>query len=143
MNQTMPWLSLSILVPIVAALFIPFIPDKGDGKVVRWYGLSITLVTFLITVAAYLTGYDPSVSGLQMVEKVSWIPSLGLQWSVGADGLSMPLILLTSFITSLASLAAWPLRFKPKLFYFLLLLMNGGQIMVFAVQDLILFFLSW
>ena len=107
MNQTMPWLSLSILVPIVAALFIPFIPDKGDGKVVRWYGLSITLVTFLITVAAYLTGYDPSVSGLQMVEKVSWIPSLGLQWSVGADGLSMPLILLTSFITSLAALAAW------------------------------------
>ena len=143
MNQTMPWLSLSILVPIVAALFIPFIPDKGDGKVVRWYGLSTTLVTFLITVAAYLTGYDPSVSGLQMVEKVSWIPSLGLQWSVGADGLSMPLILLTSFITSLAALAAWPLRFKPKLFYFLLLLMDGGQIMVFAVQDLILFFLSW
>ena len=142
MNQTMPWLSLSILVPIVAALFIPFIPDKGDGKVVRWYGLSTTLVTFLITVAAYLTGYDPSVSGLQMVEKVSWIPSLGLQWSVGADGLSMPLILLTSFITSLAALAM-ALRFKPKLFYFLLLLMDGGQIMVFAVQDLILFFLSW
>jgi NAD(P)H-quinone oxidoreductase subunit 4 len=55
----------------------------------------------------------------------------------------MPLILLTSFITSLAALAAWPLRFKPKLFYFLLLLMDGGQIAVFAVQDLILFFLSW
>ena len=47
------------------------------------------------------------------------------------------------FITSLAALAAWPLRFKPKLFYFLLLLMDGGQIAVFAVQDLILFFLSW
>ena len=139
----MPWLSLAILFPIVASLIIPLIPDKGDGKVVRWYGLSITLITFLITVAGYLNGYDPSISDLQMSERVSWVPSLGLTWSVGADGLSMPLILLTSFITSLAALAAWPLRFKPKLFYFLLLLMDGGQIAVFAVQDLILFFLAW
>jgi len=139
----MPWLSLSILFPIAAALLIPFIPDEREGKVTRWYGLSITLITFLITVVAYRTGYDPSVSGLQMAERVDWIPSLGLRWSVGVDGLSMPLILLTSFITSLAALAAWPLRFKPKLFYFLLLLMDGGQIAVFAVQDLILFFLSW
>ena len=60
----------------------------------------------------------------------------------GVDGLSMPLVLLTSFITSLAALAAY-LKFKPKLFYFLLLIMDGGQIMVFAVQDMILFFLSW
>ena len=139
----MPWLSLSILFPIAAALLIPLIPDEREGKVTRWYGLSITLITFLITVVAYRTGYDPSVSGLQMAERVDWIPSLGLRWSVGVDGLSMPLILLTSFITSLAALAAWPLRFKPKLFYFLLLLMDGGQIAVFAVQDLILFFLSW
>ena len=139
----MPWLSLSILFPIAAALLIPLIPDEREGKVTRWYGLSITLITFLITVVAYRTGYDPSVSGLQMAERIDWIPSLGLRWSVGVDGLSMPLILLTSFITSLAALAAWPLRFKPKLFYFLLLLMDGGQIAVFAVQDLILFFLSW
>ena len=137
----MPWLSLAILFPIVAAFVIPFLPD--GNKVVRWYGLGTTLTTFLITVAGYIKGYDPAVSTLQMVDRVSWIPDLGLTWSVGADGLSMPLILLTSFITSLAALAAWPVTFKPKLFYFLLLLMNGGQIMVFAVQDLILFFLSW
>ena len=90
-----------------------------------------------------MNGYDPDISGLQMAERYSWVPQLGLTWSVGADGLSMPLILLSSFITSLAALAAWPVTFKPKLFYFFLLLMDGGQIMVFAVQDLILFFLSW
>jgi NAD(P)H-quinone oxidoreductase subunit 4 len=83
------------------------------------------------------------VSGLQLVERVQWLPDLGLAWSLGADGLSMPLILLTSFITSLACLAAWPVTFKPRLFYFLLLAMNGGQIAVFAVQDLLLFFLAW
>ena len=137
----MPWLSLAILFPIVCALGIPLLPE--GRRVVRWYGLITSLITFLISVAAYIYGYDPSVAGLQMAERVSWVPQLGLTWSVGVDGLSMPLILLTSFITSLAALAAWPVTFKPKLFYFLLLVMNGGQIMVFAVQDLILFFLSW
>ena len=142
-NATVPWLSLAILFPIVGSLLVPFIPDAGDGRQVRWYSLGITLVTFLITVAAYLNGYDPNLSGLQLAERVSWLPDLGLTWAVGADGLSMPLILLTSFITTLACLAAWPVSFKPKLFYFLLLAMDGGQIAVFAVQDMLLFFLAW
>ena len=123
-----PWLSASILLPIGASLLIPFVPDHGDGRQVRWYALGVTLTTFLLTVGAYLNGYDPSESGLQLVERVQWLPSLGLAWSVGADGLSMPLILLTSFITALACLAAWPVSFKPKLFYFLLLAMDGRQI---------------
>ena len=140
---TFPWLSLSILFPIVGAFIVPFVPDDGDGKQVRWFALGIALTTFLITAAAYLTGYDPSYSGLQLSERVSWLPNLGLTWAVGADGLSMPLILLTSFITALAVLAAWPVTFKPKLFFFLILAMDGGQIAVFAVQDMLLFFLAW
>jgi NAD(P)H-quinone oxidoreductase subunit 4 len=138
-----PWLSAAILLPITASLLIPFVPDEGDGRKVRWYALGIALVTFLLTVGGYLNGYDPSSDALQLVERVSWLPDLGLAWSVGADGLSMPLILLTSFITALACLAAWPVSFKPKLFYFLLLAMDGGQIAVFAVQDMLLFFLAW
>jgi len=138
-----PWLSASILFPIAAALCIPFIPDQGEGKQVRWFALGVALITFLLTVGGYLNGYDPSNPDLQLVEKVNWLPDLGLAWSVGADGISMPLILLTSFITALAVLAAWPVSFKPRLFYFLLLAMDGGQIAVFAVQDMLLFFLAW
>ena len=138
-----PWLSAAILFPIAASLLIPFVPDAGDGRRVRWYALGVALVTFLLTVGGYLTGYDPSDPGLQLAQRVSWLPDLGLAWSVGADGISMPLILLTSFITSLACLAAWPVTFKPRLFYFLLLAMDGGQIAVFAVQDMLLFFLAW
>lgn len=138
-----PWLSAAILLPIAASLLIPFVPDAGDGRQVRWYALGVALITFLLTVGGYLNGYDPSSDALQLVERVSWLPELGLAWSVGADGLSMPLILLTSFITALACLAAWPVTFKPKLFYFLLLAMDGGQIAVFAVQDMLLFFLAW
>ena len=142
-GDSFPWLSLSIFFPIVGSLIVPFFPDEGDGKKVRWFALSIALITFLITVAAYINGYDISKEGLQLSERVPWLPDLGLTWAVGADGLSMPLILLSSFITALAVLAAWPVTFKPKLFFFLILAMDGGQIAVFAVQDMLLFFLAW
>ncbi|MEB3226697.1 MAG: NAD(P)H-quinone oxidoreductase subunit 4 [Synechococcus sp.] len=137
-----PWLSTTILFPIVAALFLPLIPDK-DGKTVRWYALSIGLIDFAIIVTAFYTGYDFGNPSLQLVESYTWVEAIDLRWSVGADGLSMPLILLTGFITTLAILAAWPVSFKPKLFYFLMLLMYGGQIAVFAVQDMLLFFFTW
>ena len=138
-----PWLSLSILFPIVCAFIVPFFPDKGQGKEVRWFALVVALITFLITIGAYINGFDINNENVQLRESVSWLPKLGLTWTVGADGISMPLILLTSFITALAVLAAWPVSFKPKLFFFLILAMDGGQIAVFAVQDMLLFFLAW
>ncbi|MBP5974776.1 NAD(P)H-quinone oxidoreductase subunit 4 [Brasilonema sp. CT11] len=137
-----PWLTTIILFPIAASLLIPFIPDK-DGKTVRWYSLIIGLIDFALIVIAFYTGYDFSNPDLQLFESYSWLPQIGLNWSVGADGLSMPLIILTGFITTLAMLAAWPVTLKPKLFYFLILAMYGGQIAVFAVQDMLLFFLVW
>lgn len=143
MNITnIPWLTLIILFPIVAALFIPIIPDK-DGKTVRWYSLIVGLIDFAFIIYAFYNNYDLSNPNLQLVESYTWLPQIDLKWSVGADGLSMPLIILTGFITTLAIMAAWPVTLKPKLFYFLMLAMYGGQIAVFAVQDMLLFFLVW
>ena len=138
-----PWLSISILFPIGCAFLIPFFPDKGEGKEVRWFALVVALITFLVTVGSYINGFDINNENVQLKESLDWLPKLGLTWTVGADGISMPLILLTSFITALAVLAAWPVKFKPKLFFFLILVMDGGQIAVFAVQDMLLFFLTW
>ncbi|MBW4601739.1 MAG: NAD(P)H-quinone oxidoreductase subunit 4 [Calothrix sp. FI2-JRJ7] len=137
-----PWLTTIILLPIAASLLVPIIPDK-DGKTVRWFALIVGLVDFALIVAAFYTGYDFSNPDLQLVESYPWVPQLDLNWSLGADGLSMPLIILTGFITTLAILAAWPVTLKPRLFYFLILAMYGGQIAVFAVQDMLLFFLVW
>ncbi len=138
-----PWLTTTILFPIVGALLIPFIPDKGDGKTIKWYALTIGLIDFIILVYAFYTRYDFANPDLQLVESYPWVPQIDLNWSVGADGLSMPLILLTGFISTLAVLASWPVTLKPRLFYFLILSMYGGQIAVFAVQDMLLFFLTW
>ncbi|MDX2215108.1 MAG: photosynthetic/respiratory NAD(P)H-quinone oxidoreductase subunit D1 [Oculatellaceae cyanobacterium bins.114] len=137
-----PWLTTVILFPIAASLLIPFLPDK-DGKTVRWYALTVGLIDFAILVYAFYSQYDLSNPEMQLVESYSWVSTLDLKWSVGADGLSMPLILLTGFISTLAILASWPVTLKPRLFYFLMLAMYGGQIAVFAVQDMLLFFLVW
>lgn len=125
------------------ALFIPIVPDRGDGKTIRWYALVVGLINFVAIVYAFCEGYDFTRPDLQLIESYSWVPQLGLNWSVGADGLSMPLILLTGFISTLAILASWPVTLKPRLFYFLMLAMYGGQIGVFAVQDMLLFFFMW
>ncbi|MEM9156473.1 MAG: NAD(P)H-quinone oxidoreductase subunit 4 [Cyanobacteria bacterium P01_F01_bin.33] len=139
-----PWLSTAILYPAIAALFIPLIPDpEGKGRPIRWYALFIGITAFAIVTAGFVVNYDFSYSGLQLQEHYDWVPQVGLSWSVGADGISMPLILLTAFITTLAILASWPVTWKPRLFYFLLLFMYGAQIGVFAVQDMLLFFLMW
>jgi NAD(P)H-quinone oxidoreductase subunit 4 len=137
-----PWLTTIIMFPIVAAMAIPFLPDE-KGRTVRWYSLIVALIDFAIIVYAFINHYDMHSSGMQMVESYTWVPQIDLKWSVAVDGLSMPLVLLTGFITTLATLAAWPVTFKPKLFYFLMLVMYGGQVAVFVVQDMLLFFLVW
>ncbi len=141
--ENFPWLTFIIAFPIVMALAVAFVPDKGDGKTIRWFALVVGLINFAAIAYAFCTKYDYSNPGLQLVEKYAWVPQLGLNWSVGVDGLSMPLVLLTGFITTLAILASWPVTLKPRLFYFLLLSMYGAQIAVFAVQDMLLFFLTW
>jgi len=138
-----PWLTFVILFPVVMSPFVFVIPDKGDGRTVRWYALIVGLIDFTVLVYGFCNQYDMNSTKLQLVESYSWVPQLNLNWTVGADGLSMPLILLTGFITTLAILASWPVSLKPRLFYFLMLAMYGGQIGVFAVQDMLLFFLFW
>jgi NADH:ubiquinone oxidoreductase subunit 4 (subunit M) len=73
-----------------------------------------------------------------LVEDYTWLPQIGLHWSFAVDGLSMPLVILTGLITTLAIFAAWKIEHKPRLFYFLMLLMYSAQIGVFMAQDLLL-----
>jgi NAD(P)H-quinone oxidoreductase subunit 4 len=137
-----PWITTIILLPIVAAIAIPLIPDK-EGTTVRWYGLGVALTNFALMIYAFWQDYDFHSSAYQLVEKYAWVPQLGLNWSVAVDGLSMPLILLTGLINTLAIFAAWKVTNKPRLFYGLMLVMYSAQIGVFVAQDLLLFFLMW
>lgn len=138
----MPWLTIITMLPLVAALPIPLIPDK-DGRTIRWYALGVGLVDFALMIYVFGSNYLLQSADLQLSESYRWIPQLGLNWSLAVDGMSMPLILLTGLVTTLAMLAAWNTTKKPKLFYALMLVMYSAQIAVFATQDLMMFFLVW
>ena len=137
-----PWLTTITLLPFIAALFIPLIPDK-DGKTIRWYAFGAGLIDLVLIAFISLRHYDFHNPAFQLVETYSWIPQLGLSWSLGADDLSWPLVLLTGLVNVLSIVAAWQVRKKPKLFFFLLLCMISAQIGVFLAKDLLLFFLMW
>lgn len=142
MTTPFPWLSTIILLPLAAALFIPIIPDK-DGRTVRWYALGVGLADFSLSLYALWKHYDFSEAGYQLSESVTWLPQLGINWSLAIDGLSMPLVVLTGLVTTLSILAGWQVKEKPRLFYFLMLVMYSAQIGVFCAQDLVQFFLIW
>lgn len=137
-----PWLTTIILFPLIAALVIPLIPDKYS-KFVRWYALGVGLTDFLLMIYVFWQNYNPSDSGFQMAEKYAWVPQLGLNWSLSVDGLSVPLVLLAGFVTTLSMLSAWQVDRKPKLFFFLILLLYSAQLGVFMAQDALLLFIAW
>ena len=141
-NIQIPWLTAIIFLPLIASLAIPVIPDK-EGKKVRLYALGVGIVDLVLMVYAFWYNYNLETTELQLTETYKWIPQLGLNWSVGVDGLSMPLIILSGLISTLAILASWQVTHRPKLFYFLVLVLYSAQIGVFAAQDLLLFFLMW
>ena len=142
MISEFPWLTAIIAFPLIAALAIPVLPDT-DGKNVRLYALGIGILELCLIIYTFTTQYDSNNPDLQLVERYSWIPQLGLNWSLGVDGLSMPLVVLTGFVTTLATFAAWNIQIKPRLFYSLMLVMYSAQIAVFLAQDLLMFFMLW
>ncbi|WP_413167314.1 NAD(P)H-quinone oxidoreductase subunit 4 [Capilliphycus salinus ALCB114379] len=142
MSSQLPWLTTIILLPLLASLAIPILPDK-EGRTIRWYALGVGLLDLVLTIFCFWTHYNLDNSGFQLTETYAWIPQLGLNWSVAVDGLSMPLIALTGFVNTLAILASWNVTKKPRLFYALMLVLYSAQLGVFAAQDLLLFFLMW
>ncbi|MBW4663166.1 MAG: NAD(P)H-quinone oxidoreductase subunit 4 [Chroococcus sp. CMT-3BRIN-NPC107] len=142
MAAQFPWLTTIILLPAIAALLIPVLPDK-DGKRVRWYAVGIAIADLVLICYAFWQNYDSSSATFQLAESYAWMPQLKLNWAVSVDGLSAPLVLLAGFVTTLAIFSAWQVDHRPKLFYMLMLLLYSAQIGVFVAQDLLLFFIMW
>ena len=137
-----PWLTTIILFPLLAALVIPALPDQED-KTIRLYSLGVGLIELALTLVAFWQNYDLNNPELQLVETYPWVPQLGLNWTLAVDGISMPLIVLTALVTTLAIAAGWNVTKKPRLFYALMLVLYSAQIGVFAAGDMLLFFLMW
>nr|YP_010756799.1 NdhD [Hermannia pinnata]UNV38517.1 NdhD [Hermannia pinnata] len=137
-----PWLTIIVVLPIFAGSLIFFLPHRGN-KLIKWYTICICIFELLLTTYAFCYHFRLDDPLMQLAEDYKWINFFDFYWRVGIDGLSIGPILLTGFITTLATLAAWPVTRDSRLFHFLMLAMYSGQIGSFSSRDLLLFFIMW
>nr|YP_010459701.1 NADH-plastoquinone oxidoreductase subunit 4 [Gymnospermium odessanum]YP_010459788.1 NADH-plastoquinone oxidoreductase subunit 4 [Gymnospermium peloponnesiacum]UUC03497.1 NADH-plastoquinone oxidoreductase subunit 4 [Gymnospermium odessanum]UUC03584.1 NADH-plastoquinone oxidoreductase subunit 4 [Gymnospermium odessanum]UUC03671.1 NADH-plastoquinone oxidoreductase subunit 4 [Gymnospermium peloponnesiacum]UUC03758.1 NADH-plastoquinone oxidoreductase subunit 4 [Gymnospermium peloponnesiacum] len=141
-TNSFPCLTLIVVLPIFAGSSIFFFPHRGN-KVIRWYTICICLLELLLTTYTFCYHFQLDDPLIQMEQDYKWIKIFDFHWRLGIDGLSIGPILLTGFITTLATLAAWPVTRDSRLFHFLMLAMYSGQIGSFSSRDLLLFFIMW
>jgi NADH-quinone oxidoreductase subunit M len=140
---SLPLLSLTIWVPILAGILVLFTGDDKNASSARWIALLGSLVAFAVTVPLY-TGFNFADGGFQFQEGFSWIPTFNIHYHLGADGIAVPLILLTSFTTILVVIAAWEVIQKRVAQYMsAFLIMSGLMIGVFSALDAILYYVFW
>jgi NADH-quinone oxidoreductase subunit M len=135
-------LSVLIWLPILAGVVVLAL---GERSIVlgRWLALLAALATFVISIFAY-TGFDTHTASLQFVEKLSWIPSLNAYYGIGLDGISLPLVLLTTFMTIPVIIAGWTvIERRPAQYYAAFLIMEGLMVGVFCATDALLFYFFW
>jgi len=143
MSAGFPILSLSIWLPIVGGFAV--LAAAGDDRPARarLLALAVAALTFLVTVPLF-TSFDSSTAAMQFVERTPWVESFNIEYFLGIDGISMPLILLTSFTTVLVVLAGWEvIQQRVAQYMGAFLIMEGLMIGVFCALDAMLFYVFW
>src|SRR5687767_10930690 len=138
----MPILSAVLFLPLLGGLALLFVPARLTRAVMRG-GLVVGLATFVLSLPLYFR-FDADVPDYQFVEYAVWIPSLGVGYHLGIDGISLLLVLLTTFLTPIALLSAWhAIEDRAKEFVITMLVLETGMLGVFLSLDLFLFFVFW
>ena len=135
-------LTLVTFVPLVGAILVLLLPRRQE-HVTKLATLGTTLVTFAISLPVYFR-FDAASADYQFVEQRAWIPSLGVTYHVGVDGISVLLVLLTTFLMPLVLLSSWTsVESRWKEFAITMLLLETGMLGVFVALDLFLFYVFW
>jgi len=142
MEPGFPLLTLTIWLPILGGLAVIASGDKASA-VSKWTALVFAVLTFLVSLGLWL-GFDANSAEMQFVERVPWIPSFDVHYFLGVDGISMPLIVLTTFVTIFVIVAGWEvITYKPSHYMAAFLIMEGVMVGVFSALDAILFYVFW
>ncbi|HHL31154.1 MAG TPA: NADH-quinone oxidoreductase subunit M, partial [Oceanospirillales bacterium] len=138
----LPFLSLVIWLPIIGGMIVLAAHNAGDN-LVRWISLAISVLVFLVSIPLY-TLFDTATHEMQFTETASWIPAFNISYALGVDGISMPLILLTTFFTVIVVIAGWEvIKDRVALYMASFLIMEGMMNGVFAALDGVLFYVFW
>jgi NADH-quinone oxidoreductase subunit M len=133
-----PYLSAILLSCVVALLVILFIPEERK-MLVKWVSLVFSGITLALCLTVYVS-YDRHVGGLQFVEKVLWVKSMGIYYYNAVDGFSLPMLLLTGIVLFTGVLTMWELENRVKEFFALTFLLVTGVFGVFMAMDLFFLF---
>src|ERR1700754_1188889 len=138
-----PILSLATFLPLVGAALILLLARGSEAAVAatsRWVALWTTLVTFALAVAVWL-GFDPTVVGFQMEEKVAWFPDLNISYHMGVDGISVLFVVLSAFLMPICILASWEsIHSRVKEYMVSFLILETMMIGMFCALDYVLFY---
>lgn len=135
-------LSALIWVPILSAALVGFWPGTITAKWARTIALAVAAGVFIWSIVL-LVQFHPQESNQQFFEFIPWIETLGLTYSLGVDGLSIPLLVLNGLLTGIALYSSDENIERPRLYYALILLLNASVAGAFVAQDLLLFFLFY
>ena len=136
-------LSLVIWLPIVGGALVLLISGSHRPGVARWSSLLVSILTFWVSLSLW-TRFDRSSSDMQFVERGPWIDRFNIEYFLGVDGISVPLILLTTFLTIIVVIAGWRvIQTRVAQYFASFLVMEGLMIGVFCALDSILFYLFW
>ncbi len=139
MLSELPLLSLVIWFPILGGVAVLFVGDENPGRA-KALALTVAILSLLISIPLY-SSFDPATAAMQFQEFIPWIPALNANYHLGVDGFSMPLILLTAFMTLLVVIAGWEVvQYRIAQYMAAFLIMEGLMIGVFAALDAILFY---
>ncbi|MBZ0160582.1 MAG: NADH-quinone oxidoreductase subunit M [bacterium] len=143
MSQTgVPILSVLIALPLCGVLLLASINGAREA-LIKWLALGISGLNLLLSLIVYVR-FDPARADMQFVERVPWIDSIGSHYFLGVDGISLPLLLLTMFLTPIAILASFSgIANRVKAYMICMLLLQSGMIGVFVALDLVLFYVFW
>src|SRR3569832_51745 len=143
MFSEMPLLSLVIWLPIVGGAIVLAAANIAGNNVVRWLSLAFAALTFVVSLPLY-THFVAAATKRQFVERAPWIKAFNFNYHLGIDGISLLLILLTSFTTVLVLISAWEvIQYKVAQYMAAILIMEGLMIGVFAALDAALFYVLW
>jgi NADH-quinone oxidoreductase subunit M len=135
-------LSVILFTPLAGALVLLLV-DKQNVNAIRWIANLVALAGFLVSVPLWFW-YNAQSGDFQFVERLPWIPSIGAEYFLGVDGLSVLLILLTTMMGSIAILSSWTaITERVKEYYIFLLVLQTGMLGAFMALDFLLFFLFW
>jgi NADH-quinone oxidoreductase subunit M len=140
-------LSLIVFLPTVGALALAFFP-REKTEAMKMFSLVITAVVFLLTAVMALPGkgdwqFNTSLAEMQKMFSIAWIPSFKINYFMGVDGISFPLVLLTSLVTMLSMAASWTIKKHVKAYCMLFLLLETGMLGTFLSLDFFLFYVFW